>query len=178
MLACPCARGHLSCACACAQRSEYRCGREHVCALRVSVQPAVVGAGVYMGPPERTSLAVHPLDPGLCLPRACDVRVAASPCLCEPRTECVWPLRAGSNAGVNEAFSAPGCTQGLRAAALIRLLSPRRWLPGAGHRVGALGLSSEAPRRGCFVSRTLACPDPVPSGSPGPAQPRASAAPE
>lgn len=58
---------------------------------------------------------------------------------------CVWPLRAGSSAGVNEAFSARGCTQGLQAAALIRLLSPRRWLPGAGHGVRALGLGPKAP---------------------------------
>ena len=98
--------------------------------------------------------------------------MAASLCFCEPRGEHAWPPRARSSAGVNEAFSAPGCTQGLQAAALIRLLSPRRWLPGAGRGLGALGLGSQALRGGCFVSRTVARHDPVPSGSPGPAQPQ------
>ena len=54
--------------------------------------------------------------------------------LWEPHLACMQPPGTGSSTGVNEAFSAPGGTQGLRAAALIRLLSPRRWLPGAGRR--------------------------------------------
>lgn len=98
--------------------------------------------------------------------------MAANMCLCEPHTECVWPLRTGAGTGVNEAFSAPGCTQGLQAAALIRLLSLRQWLPGAGRGVGALGPGSEAPHQGCFVSRTVAHRDPVPSGSSGLAEPQ------
>ena len=79
------------------------------------------------------------------------------------------PTGTGSSAGVNESFSAPGCTQGLRAAALIRLLSPRRWLPGAGRRARASGLGSAAPHRGCLVSETTAHRDPVPCSSRGPA---------
>lgn len=68
----------------------------------------------------------------------CVLRVSR-PCL-----ERMWPLHVGSSAGVNEAFSAPGGTQGLRAAALIRLLSPRQWLLGAGQGVRAVGPDSTA----------------------------------
>lgn len=99
------------------------------------------------------------------------LRVAASLHFREPRAEYAWPVRARSSTGVNEAFSAPGCTQGLQAAALIRLLSPRQWLPGAGWGVGALGLGSRAPRRP-LRQQDSGHHDPVPSGSLGPAQPQ------
>lgn len=82
--------------------------------------------------------------------------------LWEPLLERMRPPGTGPSTGVNEAFSAPGCTQGLRAAALIRLLSPRRWLPGAGRRAQASGLGSVAPHQVCLVSKTTAHRDPVP----------------
>lgn len=88
-----------------------------------------------------------------------------------PGSECVATACRG-RVGVNEAFSAPGCIQGLQAAALIRLLSPRQWLPRAGQCVGASGLGSANHCQGCLVSRTRAHHDPVPSSSSGSARPQ------
>ena len=96
--------------------------------------------------------------------------MAASVCLWEPRLECTQPWSARSSTGVNEGFSAPGCTQGLQAAALIRLLSPRRWLPEADPGATASRLGSVAPQGGCLISKTTAHHDPVPLGSSGPTQ--------
>lgn len=96
-------------------------------------------------------------------------RGAARVYLWEPHLECMRPPGTGSSTGVNEAFSAPGCTQGLRAAALIRLLSPRRWLPGACRGAQASRLGSAAAHQGYLVSKTTAHRDPVPCGSQGPA---------
>lgn len=92
-----------------------------------------------------------------------------TPYLSKPGSACMEPLLAGSGTGVNEGFSAPGCTQGLRGGCTNKAPSPRRWLPGAGWGVGASGLGSTTPRRGCLVSRSTAGPNPVPSRSPGPA---------
>lgn len=89
-----------------------------------------------------------------------------------PGSECVATTARRGRAGVNEAFSAPGCIQGLQAAALIRLLSPRQWLRGAGQCVGASGPGSTACCQGCLVSRTRAHHDPVPSSRSGSARPQ------
>lgn len=122
-----------------------------------------------VGPPGCEGLAVRTV------PATRAARGLGCACGCilslPPGSACVATTCRGC-AGVNEAFSAPGCIQGLQAAALIRLLSPRQWLPRAGQCVGASGLGSAARCQGCLVSRTRAHHDPVPCSSSGSARPQ------
>lgn len=81
--------------------------------------------------------------------------------------------RTPGRAGVNEALSAPGCTQGLRGASLIRLLSPQALA--AGSRSGRQSLRAGLHRRPWLRlprQQDRGGRDPVPSGRLGSARPQ------